>query len=45
MKKTSIKLFEEKKIRSVWNEDEEEWYFSVIDVIGRLTNSANPTDY
>jgi len=41
----SIKLFEEKKIRSSWNEEEEEWYFSVVDVIEVLTDSANPTDY
>lgn len=44
-KENSIKLFEEKKIRSVWDETEEEWYFSVVDVIGVLTDSANPTDY
>ena len=41
----SIKLFEDKKIRSVWNDEEEEWYFSVVDVIDILTDSANPTDY
>jgi prophage antirepressor-like protein len=44
-KKNAIKLFEEKKIRSVWDEEEEEWYFSVVDVIEVLTDSANPTDY
>jgi hypothetical protein len=44
-KENSIKLFEEKRIRSVWDETEEEWYFSVVDVIGVLTDSANPTDY
>lgn len=44
-KKNAIKLFEEKKIRSVWDEEAEEWYFSVVDVIEVLTNSANPTDY
>lgn len=44
-KENSIKLFEEKKIRSVWNETEEEWYFSVVDVIGILTDSTNATDY
>lgn len=43
--KDNIKLFEDKKIRSVWNEAEEEWYFSVVDVIGVLTDSSNPTDY
>jgi prophage antirepressor-like protein len=44
-KENSIKLFENKKIRSAWNEDEEEWYFSVVDVIEALTDSTNPTDY
>lgn len=44
-KSSSIKLFEEKKIRSVWNEEEEEWYFSVVDVVEVLAESANPTDY
>jgi len=43
--KNNIKLFEEKKIRSAWNETEEEWYFSVVDVIAVLTDSANATDY
>ena len=41
----NIKLFEEKKIRSVWNEEEQQWYFSVVDVVGVLTDSVNPTDY
>ena len=44
-KGNSIKLFEDKKIRSIWNDEEEEWYFSLVDVIGVLTDSANPTDY
>lgn len=44
-KENSIKLFEEKKIRSAWDETEEEWYFSLVDVVGVLTDSANPTDY
>ena len=34
----NIKLFEEKQVRSVWNEEEEQWYFSVIDVVGILTD-------
>ena len=38
-KEMSIKLFEAKKVRTVWNETEEEWYFSVIDVIEVLTDS------
>jgi len=41
----NIKLFEEKKIRSHWDVDEEQWYFSVIDVVEALTDSANPRDY
>lgn len=40
-----IKIFENKKIRSAWNEAEEQWYFSVVDVVGVLTDSINPTDY
>jgi len=42
---TAIKLFETKQVRTVWNETEEEWYFSVIDVVGVLTESANPRRY
>ena len=42
---TSIKLFESKKIRTHWDEKEEKWYFSVVDVVEALTESANPTDY
>lgn len=40
-----LKLFESQYIRSVWNPDEEQWYYSVIDVIAALTDSVNPTDY
>lgn len=42
---SNIKLFQDKKIRSVWNEEELQWYFSVVDVVGALTDSVNPTDY
>jgi prophage antirepressor-like protein len=35
---TSIKIFETKRVRTAWNEDEEEWYFSVVDVVGILTD-------
>lgn len=41
----SLKLFQSNKIRAVWNEEEEQWYFSVVDVVGALTESTNPTDY
>lgn len=41
----SIKLFQSAKIRSVWNEEEQQWYFSVVDIVGALTDSINPTDY
>jgi prophage antirepressor-like protein len=44
-KETNIKLFEDKKVRTVWDEEKEEWYFSVVDVVGVLTDSVNPTDY
>ncbi|MBO7720564.1 Bro-N domain-containing protein [Candidatus Saccharibacteria bacterium] len=41
----SLKLFEGSEIRSVWNEEEGEWYFSVVDVVQALTDSPNPRDY
>ena len=42
---TAIKLFEERKIRTHFDEQAEEWYFSVIDVVDVLTDSINPRDY
>ena len=42
---SNIKLFEDKQIRSAWNEDEESWYFSIVDVIGVLTGSPDPRNY
>ncbi|MHB8579922.1 MAG: BRO-N domain-containing protein [Ignavibacteriaceae bacterium] len=42
---SDIKLFESKKIRSTWNEEEQKWYFSVADVVEVLTDSVNPKDY
>ena len=42
---SNIKLFESKKIRSAWNEEEELWYFVVVDVIAILTDSPDPKDY
>lgn len=44
-KETAIKLFEERQVRTYWDETEEQWYFSIIDVIAVLTNSTNPRDY
>ena len=40
-----IQLFEDQKIRTAWDEDKEEWYFSVVDVIRVLTGSENPRRY
>ena len=42
---SNIKLFEEKQVRTYWDEAEEQWYFSVIDVVEILTASPNPRDY
>lgn len=42
---TQIKLFQDKKVRSVWNEEEQQWYFSVIDVVEILTDSPTPRQY
>lgn len=41
----NIKLFEDKKVRSLWNEDQEQWYFSIVDVIQVLTASSIPKRY
>lgn len=42
---SNIKLFESKKVRSIWNEEEQKWYFSIIDVVEILTDSENPRRY
>ncbi len=42
---TAIKLFESKKVRTLWVEEDQKWFFSVIDVVGVLTDSTNPRDY
>ena len=44
-KETSIKLFEQKQVRSVWDDEQEKWYFSIVDVVGVLTDSPNPNNY
>lgn len=45
MDNDKIKLFEDKKIRTAWDEEKEEWYFSVVDVVGVLTGTDNPRRY
>ena len=42
---SNIKIFQDKKIRSVWNEEEDQWYFSVVDVVEALTDSPKPRQY
>ena len=44
-KETAIRLFEQKRVRSLWNEDEEKWYFSIVDVVGILTDSVDHLAY
>ncbi len=44
-KQNAIKLFEEKKVRTVWDDETEEWYFSVVDVIEILTETPRPRKY
>lgn len=44
-KKEAIKIFEEKKVRTLWDDETEEWYFSVVDVVEILTDSPNPRRY
>ncbi len=44
-KQEALQLFEERKVRTVWDDITEEWYFSLVDVVEVLTDSVNPTDY
>ena len=44
-KKEALQLFEQKKVRTVWDDQEEKWYFSIVDVCGVLTESPNPRNY
>ncbi len=44
-KKQALQLFEEKKVRTAWDDETEKWYFAVSDVVAALTDSVNPTDY
>ena len=44
-KKQEIKLFEDKKVRTVWDDEQEKWFFCVVDVVEALTDSKDPKDY
>ena len=44
-KKEAIKIFEEKKVRTVWDDETEDWFFSIVDVVAILTDSPNPSNY
>lgn len=44
-KQEAIKIFEEKKVRTVWDDETEEWYFSVVDIVAVLSDSPNPNNY
>ena len=41
----AVQLFEDKKVRTAWDEEQEEWYFSIVDVTAVLTDSPNPNNY
>jgi hypothetical protein len=43
--KEQLKLFEDRKVRVVWDDDQQEWYFSIVDVVEVLTDSKDPRDY
>jgi hypothetical protein len=43
--KNEIKIFEDKKVRTLWDEDKEKWYFSIVDIVSVLTDSPNPRKY
>ena len=45
MKKEAIKLFEERKVRTIWDDTHEKWYLSIVDVVAILTDSSNPQTY
>jgi len=40
-----IQLFEDKRIHTAWDEEQEEWFFSIVDVVAVLTDSPNPNNY
>lgn len=44
-KQQAIQLFSERKVRSVWDDEQEKWFFSIVDVVAVLTDSADPKQY
>ena len=44
-KESAIQLFEDKKVRSIWDSEARKWYISIVDVVGVLTESPNPNNY
>lgn len=44
-KENAIQIFEDKKVRTVWDAEQEKWYFAIVDVVEALTDSVNPADY
>lgn len=44
-KENEIKIFEDRKVRSIWDGEQEKWYISIVDVVGVLTDSPNPNNY
>ena len=44
-KKESLQFFETKKVRTIWDDEQEKWYFAIVDVVAVLTDSINPQSY
>ena len=44
-KQQALKLFEERRVRTVWDDEQEKWYFSIVDVVAVLTDSSNPQTF
>jgi hypothetical protein len=44
-KQTAIQIFDDKKVRSIWDAEQEKWYFSIVDTVTALTESVDPTAY
>lgn len=45
MEQNRVQLFENQPIRTAWDEENEEWYFAIVDVVAVLTESVNPSSY